>query len=84
MFFESVIKFVLNIIYEIFGASEVVTALPFGIEGYLAEMLNYVYAFNMVFWPLTPLIVCLLWYIPFKGFMLFLRFVFGSRIPYGA
>lgn len=65
----------------IFGWIPEVTTLPFGIDAFVTQSVGQFYAFAVVWWPIQPLISCLLFYLVFSGLMLLLKFLIGSRIP---
>lgn len=81
MIFENLLVFLYSTLFFIFDNFADVTELPLSIGPYLTEMMGYVYAFSIVFWPITPIIVCFLWWLPFKAMVMLLKFMLGSRIP---
>jgi len=83
MIFEFIIAAFLSAFTAMFDfiLPEAITELPFGMSASIASMFEYVYAFQIVFWPLQPIIACVLWYIPLLVLMKTLKFFLGTRIP---
>lgn len=51
------------------------------IAGFITSAAVWYAEFNSVFWPLQPVTLCLLIYLPMKIVLMVLRVMLGSRIP---
>jgi len=68
-------------ILAVFSNLDDVTTLPFQLTDFIVSMMEYVYAFSEVFWPLKPIVVCVIWYLPFLALLMTIKFFLGSRAP---
>lgn len=73
------VLFVVASIISVFASTG--SALPFGMDGFVHTSANQIAAFVNVFWPLKPVLVCVILYVTIQIGVLGLRFLFGSRVP---
>jgi len=75
MLIYALVMLVLGILNALTYILPTVTALPFGLDGYLATGMRYVFFIMNLFPPLLILYQGFLWVLSFKVAMLFVRFI---------
>jgi len=80
-----IILLLLNIIAGaftlVFGLLPKVSTLPLGMDTALATAVGYFKSIMAVFPPLDLLFTVLLWYLGYKGVIMIVKMIMGSRTP---